>query len=283
MSQKNHAVSNVDLGLPLEAQVLAQFFDNDFVPVDYINALISSTINQTTSRNAINNKSTELTSSASLKLAVERMNCLVLHFNEYTDELLKRFDQSYDKLMSSSTQIISYSTNDDNEAVTRLQYHLTNLNTSLYSLVEDIVQTNTNLEKLKLNEGEDKKSIVELQELMKIKNNIKKVQDSFKLLKSLVASTETNADKEVSEISISEFKDALGILTQLMQEQIQVEVKVVKETKETKINEKLIKIVDSMIELQPMFKSLIQFQPSYASFVDTLKVQKNGYMELFES
>lgn len=278
MSQE---ISQIDIGLPLEAKVLSQFFDPDFTPTDYINALISSTVNQTVAKSSITNKTTQLATPASLKLALDRVNALSSHFNAYSTELQRRFDMNYDKLLASSTQIISYNTTDEADPVTRLQYHLTNFNTSLYSLVEDMEQTSEKLAQLKVDEGADtdKSPVQELQRLIAVKRNVKLVQDTFTLLKSLVASTETNTDTHMREVTAVEFKEAINVLTDLMREQFDTECN----SNVKSVNEKLLKIVDNMINLQPMFKQLVHFQSPYATFVDFLKVQRARYMEIINS
>lgn len=280
MAREQHTVSQIDIGLPLEAQVLSQFFDPDFTPTDYINALISSTVNQTVSKSTMTSKTTQLTTPSSLRLALDRINALSSHFNEYSTELQRRFDQNYDKLLTSSTQIISYSTVDDTDPVTRLQYHLTNLNTSLYSLVEDMQHTQTSISQLQHGDETDRASIRELQRLTAVRHNVRLVQDTFTLLKSLVASTETNSDAALREVTAAEFKDALGVLTDLMREQFDNECK---NSDSMSVNEKLIKIVDNMIDLQPLFKQFVHFQAPYATLVDFLKVQRARYFELIES
>jgi hypothetical protein len=295
----NTNISSIDLGLPLEAQVLSQFFDEDFVPVDYINALLSTSLNVSSQTNNINNKSNELHSSVSLKLLFQRLSALSLHFNEYTNELTKRFDQSYSKLLTSSSQIISYNNqisvidndlnnNDFEDIITRLQYHLATLNTSMYSLLEDLKNTKNNLSIVDPYK-KDNKTIDDLKTLVLIKCRINEVKESFELLKSLVASVEADTllenPKNKNNISIDDFKKSLVILHDLIQDQISNEIKIYQEAKSNNkdviINEKLIKIIDNMINLQPFFKSLIHFQIAYASFVDFLKVQKNNYLNLF--
>lgn len=295
----NTNISSIDFGLPLEAQVLSQFFDEDFVPVDYINALISTSLNVSSQTNNINNKSNELHSSVSLRLLFQRLSALSLHFNEYTNELTKRFDQSYSKLLTSSSQIISYNNqisvldndlnnNDSEDIVTRLQYHLATLNTSMYSLLEDVKNTKNNLSIVDPYK-KDNKTIDDLKTLVLIKCRINEVKESFELLKSLVASVEADASLEnptnKNNITIDDFKKSLVILHDLIQDQISNEIKIYQDAKSNNkdviINEKLIKIIDNMINLQPFFKSLIHFQIAYSSFVDFLKVQKNNYLNLF--
>lgn len=328
MSFNSQQVSNIDLGLPLEAQVLSQFFDQDFVPTDYINALINASLNNNSNSNnannspqALNNKSTQLNSASSLKILFRRCSALSLHFNEYTNELCKRFDRSYEKLHTASSQIISYDsqfqlgpannfeddidgdleddtknsskkdgTDSNKEIVTRLQYHLATLNTSMYSLLDDLEHTRTKLDSIDPSKR-DTQEIDELQTLVMIKNRVEEVKASFNLLKSLVASSEIENSSDVvnnitvKKITVHEFKNALNVLTDLMKDQITQEMELyntaVENGSDIEINEKLIKIINNMINLQPIFKSLVHFQAPYATFVAFLKQQKSNYLDLF--
>lgn len=311
MTSQPNTVSSIDLGLPLEAQVLSQFFDQDFVPFDYINALISISLkNSTNPSSSINNKTNELHSSTSLKLLYQRLNGLNLHFNEYNNELIKRFDQSYNKLISTSSQIISYGNDDGNgnyendvatknndEIITRLKYHLATLNSSMFSLLEDLQNTKNNLNLINNNndvDNEDAKAIKNLKDLNLIKLRMNQVKSSFELLKSLIASSEenkttssstsssTSASSSHNNITVEEFKNSITVLQDLMNEQLTNEINIFNSNKDIKINEKLTKIIDNMINLQPIFKSFVHFQTTYSTFVEFLKFQKDNYLKLFE-
>lgn len=301
MSFQDTKISSVDLGLPLEAQVLSQFFDQDFIPSEYINALITTTLTSQ-SVNNINNKSNELYPSSTMKLAFQRLSALSSHFNIYTQELTKQFDSEYAKLLNSSTQIISYNSHlsesnapssSNDEVITRLQYHLATLNTLMYSLLEDLKQTKEKLDSINSTDR-DVGSVEELKTLVLVQKRIEEVENSFSLLKALVASSEIddvsgpnagNKSKN-NKISIEEFKSALIVLHDLMQDQISNEIELYQKSQlsgqSIPINEKLISIIDNMINLQPIFKSLVHFQTAYATFVDFLKIQKSNYSNLFE-
>lgn len=311
MSFNEKSVSSIDLGLPLEAQVLSQFFDQDFIPSDYINAFFMTSLNASTpNSNALNNKSVELNSASSLKILFKRCSALSLHFNEYTNELVKRFDQSYEKLHTASSQIISYdsqtqaglnlksiddgATAEAKEIVTRLQYHLATLNTSMYSLLDDLKQTRERLDTIDPNKT-NKSAMDDLQRLVLVKSRVEEVKSSFNLLKSLVASSEIEdsvgdlknaATFKNDKITVAEFKNALAVLRNLMQEQLSQEIELYTKSKQEghpiDRNEKLLKIIDNMINLQPIFKSFLNFQSSYAAFVEFLKDQKSNYLNLFE-
>ena len=311
MSFNEKPVSTIDLGLPSEAQVLAQFFDQDFNPSDYINALFMTSLNASAPiSNALSNKSLELNSASSLKILFKRCSALSLHFNEYTNELVRRFDQSYEKLHSSSSQIISYdgqnqlglslkSSDDDTtaeskEIVTRLQYHLATLNTSMYSLLDDLKQTREKLDIIDPKKT-NKNAVDDLQKLVLVKKRVEEVKISFNLLKSLVASSEIEDAREdfqnaatfkSDRITVAEFKNALAVLRKLMQEQLSQEIDLYNNSKKdghpAEVNQKLMKIIDNMINLQPIFKSFLNFQSSYAAFVEFLKEQKSNYLNLFD-
>ncbi|GAV27164.1 hypothetical protein PMKS-000627 [Pichia membranifaciens] len=304
-------MSTIDLGLPSEAQVLAQFFDQDFIPSDYINALFMTSLNASApTTNMLNNKSLELNSASSLKILFKRCSALSLHFNEYTNEIVKRFDQSYEKLHASASQIISYDgqnqlglslkslddndTTESKEIITRLQYHLATLNTSMYSLLDELKQTREKLDTIDPNKT-DQNSVDDLQMLVLVKKRVEEVKTSFNLLKSLVASSEIEvstgdlknaATFKSDKITVAEFKNALAVLCKLMQEQLSQEIDMYTNSKKDghpiEVNEKLMKIIDNMINLQPLFKSFLNFQSSYAAFVEFLKEQKNNYLNLFD-
>lgn len=283
----------IDLESPLEAEVLSQFFDHDYDPIDYINALVSASINST--ENATNNNNNNLTirrneinSDISLKIFSEKCMILSSHFNEYINELSKRFDQNYEKLINSSNQIISYNEGDKSDNIeTRLQYHLKTLNSSMFLLLDDLKIT-----KGKLNMINDKSSnsnLIELRELMGNKSDIEKILKSYDLLKSIVESNIDNENENedvtnINEIKLEDFKKSINVLKSLIKDQIDDEIQIFKNNDNNtniEINEKLIKIIDNLINLQPLFKSLIYFQTVYSSFVDFLKIEKSKYIELF--
>lgn len=315
VTDNNSSISRIDLGLPLETQVLSHFFDNDFAPSDYINALCATSLMSVSQpNNAISNKSVQLNSASSLKLLYQRCFALSLHLNEYTNELAKRFDQSYETLVTSSSQIISYDSNitsdltkskkdngenesdeevNDDSLVTRLQYHIATLNTSMYSLVDDIKQTRQSLDELDPIKKDGNDLMSKLQNLKITKENINSVKKSFGLLKSLVASSEiTDENSNIEDletnnkIQVEELQNALTVLRNLINEQVIKEIDLLKKSKEDdtpiETNEKLVKIIDNMIELQPIFQSFTKFNVVYTSFVDFLKIKKNMYLNAIE-
>lgn len=308
--QKNSNVS-IDLGLPLEAEVLSQFFDHDYNAVEYINALVAASLNSSDnqkSNNSISIRKNELNSDVSLKVFSQRCLALSTHLNEYTNELTKRFDQSYERLVNSSNQIISYNkssnnrssvedvNNESDDIETRLQYHLATLNSAMYLLLEDLNQTKEKLNKVKVSESNDSK-ITELKTLMDSQAEINKVLKSYDLLKSIVESStdvenlnSPNSSSESSDknnkIKLEDFKKAVAVLRNLVKDQIENEIQLVTNStddEKIQINDKLLKIIDNMINLQPIFKSLIYFQTVYSSFVDFLKIERSRYVDLFDN
>lgn len=303
MSHSN-TVSSIDLGLPLEAKVLSQFFEEDFVPVDYVNALVATSLNANTNSSTnsatISGTSNSLNSSLSLKVLNQRLNSLSFRYNEYTNELSNQFDRTYSKLLKSSIEVVSYSNtgninsndfvdNDDPHSVTRLQYQLSTLKTSMYSLLEDLQVTKESINSI--NPEIDNLPVSKLKELTEIQERIKNVDAAFELLKSLVASSDAvNSqdlnnvkDKLNNKITIAEFGNSLNIIKQSIQEQIEKEMQSIKISSKVTKNDKLVKIIDSMIDMQPLFKSFVHFQVPYSSFVDFLKLQKSNYMNVFEA
>ena len=288
----------IDLESPLEAEVLSQFFDHDYDPIDYINALVSASINSTENATTNNNNNltirrNEINSDISLKLFSEKCMILSSHFNEYINELSKRFDQNYEKLINSSNQIISYNESDKSDESdnieTRLQYHLKTLNSSMFLLLEDLKITRDKLNMI--NDKGSNSNLIELRELMENKSDIEKILKSYDLLKSIVESNIDNENEDVTninEIKLEDFKKSINGLKNLIKDQIDNEIQIVKNNDDDndddtniEINEKLLKIIDNLIDLQPLFKSIIYFQTVYSSFVDFLKIEKSKYIQLF--
>ncbi|QPG74188.1 hypothetical protein FOA43_001512 [Brettanomyces nanus] len=187
-----------------ENDVLSMFFDDDFLPHDYLDALFSSSL--TLSKPTLRNKSIEFANARSLHVLQSRCSSLLTHFDYYTNELTRQFETKMSDLKNSSS-IISYrsetrsakdeisgQTHDNDDSlvgITRLEYYVSNLSSALNSTVRDLAETNGKVLKF----AEDNRfkkaeaSVQDLQRMMKVKSRINQVIEVFDTIRSLVASS----------------------------------------------------------------------------------------------
>ncbi|VEU23155.1 DEKNAAC104142 [Brettanomyces naardenensis] len=211
-----------------ENDVLSMFFDEDFVPHDFLDALFSSSLNRS------NQKSLEFANARSLQTLQGRCSSLLTHLDYYTNELTRQFEGkmqdlensssiiSYKKdvgalsseedvpnrsavadssLVKGSTNVATVDSGDDLYGITRLQYYIDNLSSALTSTARDLAESNQELSKLNKNRNEG--SVEDLIQLTKIKQRIGQVIEVFDTVRSLVASGNLSADKSENGIILA--------------------------------------------------------------------------------
>ncbi|KAH3666255.1 hypothetical protein OGAPHI_004444 [Ogataea philodendri] len=272
-----------------ENEVLSMFFDDAFVPHDYLDALFTSSLNLNTPQ--LKDKSISFASSASLKSLQGKCLSLLTHLDYYTNELTRQFEQKLQDLHNSSS-IISY-TSDDNAGITRLEYYVEYLASSINSLNRDLDDVNTKLKSVNVPpQSED--LVKDFQDLKLVKERIKATLDIFEIIQAVVltstieegklqnasstlsfAPTGSTQSDPAANVSLDTFSSSLSILEETILDQIQ------KEKGSAEVNQGLVDKIQLLVDLLPFFKNLTRFYLIYADFAQFLESEKKRYLNRF--
>ncbi|CAH2446143.1 Conserved oligomeric Golgi complex subunit 7 [Komagataella phaffii CBS 7435] len=279
-------------------EVLSMFFDEEFVPHAYVDAvLVKSLPTNTTSQKVIPRGSlqpnTQLKGPSflpvkQLQSLQSNISSLLSHVDFYSNELTKDLEQQLDKLRSTATVLSYTSIGDDTSSVTRLEYYLDSLFNSIDTLQEDLVEINEKITNLHLNTDPlDRKIMDELKQYMVIKQRMNAVVKVFQTAQTVAttslvvddaldyqtAPTSANTHDRVPQtVTVSVFSSSLSMLQEAILEEMQ------RDKPKKEINHKLVSKCDSMIQLLPVFKGLYKFYTPYNEFVKFLEAQKERYL-----
>lgn len=228
----------------VEQELLDQFTNvEDFEINDYVDQIISNlTINGVTGS------------------SLHKLNSLINILDSFVIQLSNQFTIRFNELMESNS-IISYSTENDNgnDGITRLQFQTRTLKSSMMSLSEDIESTSEELEKLSSNVNNP--IMINFQSLNDIKLKINQILDVFNELKSIFGSS----SDDIKTFTLEEFKNSINDLKSLLLTQLD----------ENPNNDKLLKIINGLIDLNPIFDGFVHFKPFYNDFITTLESKLN--------
>lgn len=276
-------------------KLLTMFFDDEFVPHAYLDALYSGGIASTSS--TITKGTSSYLSSKDIELLRQRSSVLLNHLDYYTKELTTDLEAKIQKLYNSNS-VISYSYDHSNKSedklkpTTRLEYYANSLSISMSSLRESIQLISDRMEQ----SGDSKDSIsTKLIKLNQSKDNLHRVLDTLNIIKSIieinsasdngstshrdsVSSAPTNskssAHKTTENISISlkSFQESLDVLQATILEQFQTAAG-------GNVSKELLAKVQEFIDLAPVFKNLSGFGSSYGTFVKSIEGALKTYDE----
>lgn len=315
-----------------EEEVLSMFFDEDFAPTDYVDAIFSSGLRKEDTR--MKDKSLHFANVASLQSLQTKCSSLLTHFDYYTNELTRRFEDKIRELENTSS-IISYRRNSNDEVenseestvggpeagITRLEYYVDNLTSSLISAQMDLASATQKTTKFARDQSflQTESSVEELKQMIEIKRRIHKVVEVFDTVRSLISSGEdgeetaevanaenngvfeiamtgsnTSGHQKEDELDLNEkdpdlhfsadtFASALSLLKELILEQISSERRLVQDEQRKMKGPKkeFVVVIDGMIRLEPFFSSMVRFNSQYKEFVGFLKTEKTRYMKIF--
>lgn len=276
--------------------VLTMFFDENFVPHDFVDALFTSSLAQPTLDN-----SDEFASPRAIQGLQGKFSSLLTHLDYYTNELTRQFEDKMKNLENSSS-IISQSDGDDtSKGITRLEYYVGNLSSSLNSISRDLKHANEEVAQVTEQSTFQKTevSVADLQQMIHIREGITKVIDVFERVRSLVASSTESDAKNLDQlaptggkpvdidepltVSAEAFQSALSLLKELILEQVSAERRKAQEDPDTYTEPKadFVSILDGMIELDPFFRNMSKFSQPYTHFVEFLQKEKQRYQNIF--
>lgn len=171
-----------------ENDALSMFFDNNFVPHAFLDALFSSSLpttantkNRTSSYQgaAMGATSKEFASSRALKNMQGKCSALLSHLDYYTNELTKNFESKIEALDESSS-VISYSVNnstlssttkDGMVGITRLEYNIESLSSSVNSLMRDLEEVDLKIKEINRKEQSGVSADIDVEIEDKAKND----------------------------------------------------------------------------------------------------------------
>ncbi|ODV93349.1 hypothetical protein PACTADRAFT_18842 [Pachysolen tannophilus NRRL Y-2460] len=305
------------------SEALSMFFDEDFSPHAYLDALFTSTLSA--GPNTPRLSKTKLTSVNSLQSLQSKCSNLLAHLDYYTNELTKDLEAKI-RYLHSSSSIISYSydnnnynnnsnnnsnSNDENgidkdlyvnNGTTRLENYIDNLSNAIHTLYDDVNMVNSQISELEYNRDEsnsDRAILIKLSKLKKIKIKMLSILNIFETAKAITTTSleddgdndnVTDLDKkiapttgdnnfkknsEIVSINLDVFTNSLAILEDTIIDELNKSVQT-----QTR-NDGIIRKIESLIELLPLFKNLGKFYISYNSFVSRLNDQKESYLNKF--
>ncbi|KAH3681099.1 hypothetical protein WICPIJ_007931 [Wickerhamomyces pijperi] len=271
----------------MSEKLLTMFFDDEFVPHAYLDALYSGSVSKSKPQPTGNTSasSNQYLSSKDIKELRQRSSVLLSHLDYYTKELTTDLEGKIQKLYNSNS-IISYSydhsnkSNDKLKPTTRLEYYVNSLSISLSSLRDSIQSISEKIEQ----SGDSKDSIsTKLINLNQSKDNLLKVLDTLNVIKSIIeinqdmnetkkrssvssapTTTTSSSKNENLTISLKSFQDSLQLLQATVLEQFDL-------AKNGNVSKELLTKVKELIELAPVFKNLGGFGTAYASFVKNME------------
>ncbi|CDK26481.1 unnamed protein product [Kuraishia capsulata CBS 1993] len=263
------------------------FFDDNFVPHAFLDSLFLSSL---PSRTIKANPSVR-----SLQTLQTKCSSLLAHLDYYTNELTDDLESKIEDLQQSSS-VISYSykrrtdvpqKGSDLNGVTRLEYYIDTLSSSINSLFQDLESVNLKLTEIQ-NESSSKTTLADLAKLVTVKKRMNLVLTVFQTANAIIHTSslvQENSSSSVKAaptggddddmgipVSVEAFESSLNILEETIIEEFQ------REKQADEINSSLIGKCDSMIELLPIFKSLTHFAAPYAGFVKFLEAEKAKYL-----
>lgn len=240
-------------------QSLTMFFDNEFNPSTYVDALFQSIITKSNPELNLNHSNpTPATSynKKTLNLLSNNLSDITTHLDYYTNELSTELSTQINTLKQTSSSILSNLTNNDN--ITRLQYYITSLNHSIVSLNSEIESVKSKNSTNEINN----KSIKNLIDLKLVRSNLLKVLTNIEKLNLIINS------KDGSSINLQEFQESIDLLYETLKQSF---------TKELSNDEKqdLVDNCNDLIDLLPLFKNLNNFYPVYKKFTSALSEDLN--------
>mmetsp|Transcript_3200 Transcript_3200/g.3584 ORF Transcript_3200/g.3584 Transcript_3200/m.3584 type:complete len:246 (-) Transcript_3200:3795-4532(-) len=240
----------------LNDESLSMFFDSDFNPSNYVDALFQSISN--------NKLQSQVYSKNNLQSLSNKCSNLVTHLDYHTSELSNDLINQIETLQNSS-KVITQGLNNDEivntlNDMTRLQYFINTLNNSILLLQTDIKQAN---EELNGNLESQPESIDNLIKLKSIKNKLYQVLVIFERLNSININ---NPDST----TVESFQSSLNTLYDSIRNQLNNE--------KNEINQLLVTNINELINLLPLFQNLTNFYPIYKTFTNKLNTELENYL-----
>lgn len=286
----------------MEQEIIEIIKDEDFVPHVFLDTFFSSILATKSTESSSAPAAAPAPASASntgksnedLELINKNSTILLSNLELLTKRLNSNLNSNLSNL-NSTNSIISYSFNSSNgstsnnnnlnlKSISKLEYFIDSISSSIKTLNLEIKEVNSKTDKT------GSHCVDTLKQLNLIKENFKKVLSIFELLKSIIdinystienlaptsiSNTAPNSVSDVNIISIKpkDFQDCLDELFKTVKLQIS-------SVNPNEFNTKLINKINTLIEIQPIFKNLTNFNNIYTDFVKKLTIEKKNYLQL---
>ncbi|QRG38381.1 hypothetical protein FDK38_002788 [Candidozyma auris] len=225
---------------------LAMFFDKDFEPVSYVDALFQS----------ISGSDSKFSKSSLARLSSTSSD-VITHLDYHTNEISRDSASKLESLknLSSSIGPSMESDTEPNNDNTRLQYYVSALHNTVDSLEDELSQAQKSLQK---NESGQSVAVESLILLKRVKHNIQKV------LKVLQSARDT-LGHDPSQITIDQFQHSLNLLYDSLRSQLRSQSR-----EELEASKRSIK---ALRELSTVFHQFTAFGPAYSRFIARLDAE----------
>lgn len=233
-------------------QSLSMFFDNDFNPANYVDALFQSIVPST---NPQANYSIKNLNSVS-----NNVSNFITHLDYYTNELSKDVSLQIDTLKLSSQSLIKNEDIANPSDLSKLQYYINSFNNSILSLQTEI----DNFKIASTDNKTDNEAVNNLIKLKLVRENLIKVLTIIERA-NIILKPETTS--KFNSITSKDFHDSLLRLFDGLKSQLD----------NTPKDTDLLQNIDDLIDLLPVFNNLNEFYPIYRKFVTRLVNEREQY------
>lgn len=222
---------------------LAMFFDDNFNPTSYVDALFHSITGTE------NKFSKQLLASLSSTL-LDVITHLDYHTNEISRDLATKFETLQDLSLNLAPSVDSETADLSNN--TRLQYYLSALHNTVDTLEEELIEAG---KKLKQDSGSQLLAVVSLILLKKVKQNIHQVLKVLQTARDMLG-------HDPSLVTLDQFQHLLNLLFDSLKNQLR--------SKSDKELEATLTSIEQLRELSTVFHQFSAFGPVYSKFIARL-------------
>ncbi|ODQ79120.1 hypothetical protein BABINDRAFT_19533, partial [Babjeviella inositovora NRRL Y-12698] len=162
-------------------EALLMFFEEDFVPHAYLDALFQASLDESPGAAA---------TPAGLKMLQAKSTALIAHLEFYSNELNRDLETQISGLTTSASSVISYNTQaNDLVGTTRLEYYLETMANAVYTLGDNMAEVARTIAALgdASHSAADTDVLRQITQLQTAKANMLCVQNVFAVLRSIVA------------------------------------------------------------------------------------------------
>lgn len=290
MSNKTNTVDTIrqDGDHTKRDEILEMFLDEEFVPQAYVDILLSNV--DTTNMNQVQALSSGLLSRLDFytKTLTNQLETNIWNLEKLSETLPGTWSGSNstenltsigeDKLIPTRTVGAGI-----NGGVSKLEYYLDTLGSSVKSLETDLkkveLELNQNNDKNKDdNDVKGKQVIANLKDLKLIKTRLNEVLTIFNTLKDILDISTDKPDKTNAQqvYSIDDFKLSFNTLQDTIEQTLQ---KSLQEEDSKTINEEFLLKIEELVNLAPVFDGMDRFQTEYQKFVENIAQSSNDYLE----
>lgn len=280
------------------------FFDEDFEPSNYVDALFSSVIkNNSTSTNSHSGSTLETSSPLALSSQVynektlhalqNKCSNLVSHLDYYTNELFTQLSEKLESLKDSASIVssgIAYLESNDDNSMTRLQYYIKSMGNAVSSLQQEVQATIdkpkptpevksqsslTLLSSLSLPKGAaDEDPITKLSQLREVKLKLEGVLDIFERIWKEIQPESVKDSDSYAVVTIEQFTDRMiSIHKKLTSEAVSAESGSTSEL----TKDDIIKYTDNLSSVLPLFQGT-SFHPIFKEYITKILVEEEKHL-----